>query len=736
MDDRLARLFPERDATNAGVAAAGLPAAGLPSSGLPSSGLPSSGLPPAGLPSSGVPSSGLPASGLPSSGLPPAELSPASLTVGDDAILHAAPLVTIEPPPPPAPAREPVLYADSTAGADLLNASEATRPLAELCLALDAQSPFLVGLVGPSGAGASFALRCWVDNVEALAAAAGRTTGSPFASRIVVATIDAAGVSGDPAGVIAAAAFAALERDRDGVNYAAFADEAAHAGADPLHAAVAAAERHDQTVGRLESERAARDEVEAKRARLTEALLYETPGSRVDRFIRAKRGAIEARLRPFDLAEGDPALNYRHLLRDFEAAGPAARASVGVRAIWSYRGQLGWLVIAVIAFLLAFAISQARGAGANEGLRNLASFLAPLADWLAAHDGWLAGLEEALTIAGLLALAVNLWRAFGFAALLFRGLSLLGHDLRDRRRELDASAARLNQRVLALDAQAEAAARHAEAAAKRVGGVKRSERAPGPVFASALEAPRQAARSFFVQFGRLISGAAATSAPAPQRLIFAFDNLDALAPAAAAQLLEAAHAMIGPGCVGAVACDPAMLARLEGEPEAARRRMEKLFPVVFNVATLIPADSGRFVARLIGSNAVARQHRMVDAAGSPITDAFSSGETALLAALAPLVGATPRAVKRFLNAYRLARADHAPLAPVALMLAIRLGGDRASLAAMRAALAGSGPTLAEPPGASALADAMEAARGANDGPITLADAREAWEIALRYSLPD
>ncbi len=167
---------------------------------------------------------------------------------------------------------------------------------------------------------------------------------SPFVSRIVVAKIDAAGVSGDPEAAIASAAFAALERDHEGVNYAAFADEAAHAGVDPLRAAAIAAERHDQIVQRLEGERAARDEVEAKRARLTEALLYETPGSRVDRYIRANRGAIEARLRRFDLAEGDPTLNYRHLVRDFEAAGPAARASVGVRAIWSYRGQSGWLM--------------------------------------------------------------------------------------------------------------------------------------------------------------------------------------------------------------------------------------------------------------------------------------------------------------------------------------------------------------------------------------------------------
>ncbi|THD50189.1 MAG: hypothetical protein E7774_00140 [Bradyrhizobium sp.] len=650
--------------------------------------------------------------------------------------VFAAPPVAIEPPVSSAPAaapREPLLYADSTANADLLNAGEATWPLAELCLAIDAQSPFLIGFLGPSGSGASFALRRWRENVETLAAAAARTSGSPFVSNIVVATIDAASVADDPASAIASAAFAALERDRDGVNYAALADEAAHAGADPLRAATAAAERHDEAVRRLETERASRDEVEAKRARLTEALLYETPGSRVDGYIRAKRSAIDTRLRQFDLAEGDPALNYRHLVRDFDAAGPAARASVFLRAIWAYRGQFRWLTLAFVAFLLAFALGEARGS-AGEGLRGLATFLAPFADWLAAHDAWLAGLEEGLTIVGFVALAINLWRAFAFAAMLLRGQSLLTQDLRDRRRELDLSSARLNQRVATLDAQVDAAARHAEAATKRVGAVRRSDRAPGPIFTSGPETPRQAANAFFIQLGRLMSASSPTTTPAPQRLVFVFDNLDALAPAAAAQLLETAHAMLGPGSVGAVACNPAFLARLEGEGDAVRRRIEKLFPIVFNVATLVPADSGRFVARLIGSNAVTRAHRHADAGGSAIVEPFSPGETALLAALAPLAGSSPRAVKRFLNAYRVSRASSAPRPVVALMLAVRLGGDRAALAAIREALAGHGPYLADLAGPPSLVAAIDAARGAG-GAISLADAQSAWEVASRYTLP-
>jgi len=693
VDDRLARLFPERGAG---------------------------------------PDTAAPVDAAASAAIDPPADAPAS-TPSPETVAAPPPPAAIAATGTPTGRSEPLLYADGPDSiADLLGAAEAMRPLAEIALAAEAQTPFLIGLLGPSGSGASFALRRWIDNVEALAAAAGRTAGSPFAAKVVVASIDAAGVSGDPACAIASAAFAALERDRDGVNYAALADEAANAGADPLRAAAAAAERHDELVRRLESERAARDDVETKRARLTDALLYETPGSRVDAFVRAKRAAIESRLRRFDLADGDATANFRHLVRDFDGAGPTARAGVAVRAIWGYRGQVAWLIAAVIAFALAFAVDQARAPQAGDGLRGLASFLAPLADWLAAHQDGLAGLSKGLTAIGALALLVVLWRAFAFAGLLYRGQRLLGYDMRERRRDLEASAARLNQRVAALDAQTEAAARHVETTTKRAGGVKRSERAPGPVFASGPEAPRHAARSFFVELGRLMSAAGPA---APQRIVFAFDNLDALPAVDAAHLLEAAHALLGPGCVGAAAFDPAALSRLDGA-EAARRRLEKLFPIVFNVATLAPSDGGRFAARLIGSNAAARPVRYFEAAASAITQPLTPAETSLFAALAPLAGETPRAVKRFLNACRVARAASAPRPAVALMLATRLGGDRAAIAAMRQAFEGFALDLADPAGPPALVVATQAARAANDGTITLADARAAWETARRYSLPD
>ena len=204
----------------------------------------------------------------------------------------------ILPPAAPRPTlpgpREPVLFSDKSDSSDLLGVAEAVRPLAELCLAPEAQTPFLAGIVGPSGAGKSFALRRLVGAIDALANAAAKTPGGPFLSRIVIASVDAAGVSADPASALAAAAFVALERDRAGVSYPALADEAAHATTDPRRAALAAADRLDEIVRRLETERVAREEVEAKRARLAELLLYETPGSRVN-FSSAPDGPLSMR---------------------------------------------------------------------------------------------------------------------------------------------------------------------------------------------------------------------------------------------------------------------------------------------------------------------------------------------------------------------------------------------------------------------------------------------------------
>ena len=52
----------------------------------------------------------------------------------------------------------PVFLADASEGADLLNLDQSLAPIARLCLTARVETPLLIGLVGPAGAGKSFAL--------------------------------------------------------------------------------------------------------------------------------------------------------------------------------------------------------------------------------------------------------------------------------------------------------------------------------------------------------------------------------------------------------------------------------------------------------------------------------------------------------------------------------------------------------------------------------------------------
>lgn len=625
-------------------------------------------------------------------------------------------------------ARESVLIADRIDSADLLGASEAVRPLVELCLAPQAQTPFVVGIVGGPGAGKSFALHRLLAGIEAHAAAAAKLSTSPFLSRVVVASLDAAGVSGDPASALAAAAFAALERERGGVSYATLADEAAHATTDPRRAATAAAERHDEVSRRLETERSARDDVESKRARLSEALLYQTPGSRVDSFIRTSRASIESRLRRFGLADNDSSQNFRDLLRDLSGLGAGSRVSVVLRAMWVYRGQARLIVSAVIAFLLAFAIDRLRQPSSDSTLRQMSEQLNPVADWIKPHGDDLEYAIDALIVLGFVALFLNVWRAFSFSSLLFRGLRLLNMDVLERRRELDASAARLERRVVSLQAEAEATSKRAEAMAQRAGATAPAHaRAPGPAFLKTLETPARASREFFAELGRLMSGGAANSS-APQRLVLAIDNLEAMAPGEAARLLETARALAVSGVVIVAACNPAVMS---ASPRAFARN---LFQVEFDAEASGPTDSERLFQRLMAPPAPAPMRLAeVDASRSPIAEPLSASESTLIAALAPLLDANPKALKRFHNAYRLARLGKAPRAAIALSLAALLARNETLAGRLREAIIADGDTLDDPASPDDLIAAIRAARTAHGAPISKTEAMAGWQAARRFA---
>ncbi len=652
---------------------------------------------------------------------PPAPLPP-----------RPSPQPAADPAPPPSPApmtAEPIFLSDSADGADVLDAAQIVQPLAQLCVTPQVQTPFLAAIAGPGGAGKTFALTRLVQAIEELSRSRARP-GSGALARVVVARVDAADGAEAPV-AIASAAYAALDRDAGDVDYSALLDESAHSGGDPLRAAKAASDRHDEIVRKLEAERSQSDEIEARRARLSDALLYDTPGSRIDVFARSNRGTIEAHLRRFDLAGSDPAVSYRDLVRDLASAGAGARVAIVLRAVWAFGGQRRLLMWAIVAFALAFGVDMLRGDAALAAIRGLGASLEPAAAWIAAHSDWLEKAAEILVVLGVLALALNLWRALGFSTLLFRGSRLLIHDARERRRDLEARAERLNQRIAALSAEAEAAAKNAEAATRRAGG-KATMRAPGPDFLDAGHGPSAAARAFLAALSERISQGPSAGA-APERMVFVIDNLDALPPEAAISWIGAAHSIIGPGCVGLTALDPARLVDALGGPEQARRRFDKWLQIFVNLPDGIGLSGERLVARLISTAGRSIPPQVDSNVATALAEPLSSAEAALLTALAPLAARSPRGAKRFLNAYRLARCSNSPRPVIALMQAVAFADDEVR-AAMRSQLVSGSRELADLEGPEALVNAVKSARAANNGAISLEDARAAAEIARRYAL--
>ena len=618
--------------------------------------------------------------------------------------------------PPASLAAGPVFLSDAADAVDVLGAAVLVQPLGQLCVTPQVQTPFLAAIAGPGGAGKTFALNRLVQAIESFAGSAGAL------SKVVVARVDAADGAEAPV-ALASAAYAALDREPGGVDYSALLDESAHAGGDPLRAAKAASDRHDEIVRKLEAERTRRDEIEARGARLADALLYETPGSRVDVFARARRGTIETRLRRFELAGSDAAVSYRDLVRDMASMGAGGRVGVALRSIWAYRGQRRLLAWAVVAFLLGLAAQLLHSEWA---LSAITPQFASAADAIRAHASGLETAAKIFYVLAALALALNLWRAVSFSSLLLRGTQLLNQDVRDRRRDLETRGARLSQRVAALSADADAAAKHAEAAARRAGGKTKTHPA-GPDFLETNRGPAWEARAFLAALGER----AGQAGDAPDRLVFAIDNLDALPPEAAIRWIDAARSVIVGGAVGVMSLDPARVVGPLGGPQEARRRLEKWLQVVVNLPGRVSADGERLVARLLSTDGHAAPVEAKPALA--LAEPLTSAEAALLTALAPLAAHSPRGAKRFLNAYRLARCSNAPRPVMALMQAVAFADDEA-LAAMRNRLSAGSGELVDIDGPDRLVNAVKSARAANSGPIRIEDARLAFDTARRYAL--
>jgi hypothetical protein len=182
-----------------------------------------------------------------------------------------------------------------------------------------------------------------------------------------------------------------------------------------------------------------------------------------------------------------------------------------------------------------------------------------------------------------------------------------------------------------------------------------------------------------------------------------------------------------------LAFDPGRLSAALGGPREARRRLGKWLQVTVNLPARKDADGDLVVARLLSAS----DHSAPapdTAIAAALVEPLSATETTLLAALAPLAAHSPRDAKRFLNAYRLARCSNLPRPVTALMQAVAFADDDAQTAMLERLADGSGE-LTDISGPPALVEAIKAARVANNGPISIEEARAAAEIALRYALP-
>lgn len=629
-----------------------------------------------------------------------------------------------------------VFTADRASGPDHLGRGTEAAFLAEVVAHRGAETPFCIGILGPAGAGKSSFLARLVGAVARLstaAEAAGLAT--PFQGNILVVRVEAEpGIPPEPA--LMRQVSAALA-----VGHPGLATDASHAGLDPRLVAREAGERLNESRQRLEAERRTLETLSGRHARLAESVLFDTAGSSIDAYARANRGRIDRALRGF--AGGDDTLKaYKEAVHEAnDSAGPMARGTSWLRAFWAYRGQ-GRLIVVAIALLLG-----AWGVGSLidnepkliEMVRSGGDKMNGLADWLAAHWSWLRVAKAGLELGAVLALAINVLRGLRFMLPVQRGATLLRGDLDQRRREIDRLVAHQTHRVDLLAREVDLAGALAAAAESRLAA---AEPAALPLVTPSGSTKAggeggDSARGFFATLAAAMAPGApdrpgSKAALAPARIVVAIDGLDDLTSAEAAAFVQRAGRLLhAPGFVTILAADRNHLATglAETDPALAKDRLDRLVQIPYALGGDAWNGSATFARALLqGEDASEAPDaaEVPEAAFSTLDRPWTKNERALLEALAPVAGSTPRAVKRFVNLYRVARADP--------RLADAQAKDLAALA-MGLALQAAGSPL-DPPtygGLDDLADRASAAVAATLGsPLGAHESGRGFETARTY----
>ena len=633
------------------------------------------------------------------------------------AAMPGEPGSVIVTPPPPAPPARAIFAGDHAFGADALGVDGTIAPLAELAAHKGTATPLCIGLLGGPGSGKSFALAKLAGRIGAIAAASSGAAG-PFLSRIHSQTIDAAGLDGDVATGLAGRLHAGLRHA-----YPDLARELAIAARDPEIVLREVNEKLDEARRRLDSERRALDDAGSRRARLTETVLYEAAGSEVDAYARANRAGIENRLVAFGIV-GDPLRNYKDLVQ--LVAGSGGKVGLTLRSLWAFKGQTKLIVVAFLLVAIGFGLGIALDDQDTwlASLRSGPKAGVAVANWAETHIGLLGTARGVAFILAGLAIAANLWRANAFLQPIFKGARLLGGDLDGRRRDLDSLYAHQTKRVDALDADVERLSRESAEAERRAGGAA-SKAAPSP-FESAGAAQ---AHQFFAVLARLMADPKGPAAP--HRVVLALDHLDAVSPERARQILDGAHRVATSGLVLLAAVNTTRLAKDLPDTDDLERWIQ--VPVRLDVATSERDYSG-LVRTTLGHGAPASVTQRPEIGRSTLDKAVDEDEASLLTALSGLAGHSPRAVKRFVNLYMLARLEDDHRGALGLMLALALGGTQAEQTIVGERLTGGAPnTPFDLPQVDArLREALEAANA--QGRFTTGEAAKAARRAAIFSI--
>lgn len=625
------------------------------------------------------------------------------------------------------------IIADTAHGADAYDLDPSLQKLAELALHRQTQTPLTIGLLGPAGSGKSFALNRLLDLIASLARAAGSASRTPFLKKLVAIKIDAARFGRDTANGIASALHEGLAR-----SHPALAAEALLAARDPRIALREASELLAQARRHLEAERRTLEEADSRRATLTETILYDTPSSLLENYIRRRRGTIERSLSRFGI-NGDVLRAFKDMVRSAsETSGPGAKLTSVLNAFWSYQGQSGRLIAAFLFLLLGIGIGAAIDHQAFwlGGLR-VDQTSASVARWLESRMSWFGFARQIAFAAAGLYLILNLWHGWRYLTLVGEGRRLLQQDLAERRQDIDQFLAHQTHQVDRLVAEVEALSRRVSEAEKRAGlrhhNAVETESAP---FSDQQATAR--ASAFFRAVGQILDASQAhPSAPdTPERILFIIDHFDCLPPAEARESLALLRHFLSPHFLLIAAFDPHVLG------DDAENQLDRLVQIPFQLSAATPSiDFAQFVQGLATTSKAPSSARPVtalpgvDATQSALDAPLSDAEVAKLAALAPLAGGTPRVVKRFVNLYRLLRGGPSDGA-LALLLAAEAGGTAEELQALTLALSSTVPenTAFDLPGASPrLRRALLAAREGETS-LTLAAARQAAQTAHIFSL--